>query len=93
MSRISARELTHWEAYERQAGPVGTQYGNERLAEIRDLLMELIWVTGAAHAGKDNPIPEEYVKEKFPKPSELYEWQLRREKNFAAQNSKFDDEI
>lgn len=73
LSRISSRELSEWEAYERYAGPLGQAYGDEVLAAIHEQMQRLNRLQGAAHftdrKHKKNPVPEPKA---YPRPYEIY---------------------
>lgn len=60
LSRIDSRELTEWVAYEEEFGPVGSKYGDEILAQLKDLLHNYAYHSIGMNvpAGKKNPIPE-----------------------------------
>lgn len=56
LERMSSRELSEWQAYEKATGPL-RGYDEDMLAAIHEQLQILNHVTGAANAGDDNPIP------------------------------------
>lgn len=60
LSRIDARELTEWVAYEETFGPIGSRYSDEILAELKDVLQHFSYhqVGSNVPKGKKNPIPE-----------------------------------
>lgn len=73
LARISSRELSEWEAYERYAGPLGTAYGDEVMAALHEQIQRLNRLQGAAHFTdrnhKKNPVPEPKA---YPRPYEIY---------------------
>jgi hypothetical protein len=69
LAHISSWELSEWEAYEREYGPVNNLFQSEVLAQIHELIQQLNRITGAAHftnkTHRKNPVPE---PKKVPRP-------------------------
>lgn len=66
LSRISARELSEWTAYEKSNGPLGHQYSDDMLAQINYAIQANTYVTG--YQFEPNPAPE---PKHVPRPHEV----------------------
>lgn len=66
LERISAYELTEWEAYERVYGPLDDVYAQNKLADLHELLQAILLSLSADEDGKGT------VKRQ-PRPHEVYE--------------------
>lgn len=56
---LSAHEVAEWKAFERAYGPLGRDYGNEKLAEIHETLQQLISVQATNYEPKRSTRPHE----------------------------------
>lgn len=72
LSRVDSRELAEWRAYEAVAGPIGTEWRDQVLADIHEQLQSLNRLTGQAHFtdknNREGPAPE---PEHYPRPYEF----------------------
>jgi hypothetical protein len=61
-------------SYEREEGPVGTQWQDETMAALHEQIQRLNHLQGAAHftdrKHKKNPVPS---PKKYPRPYEIFE--------------------
>lgn len=95
LERITSRELTEWEAYERFAGPIGSGWQDEVMAGIHEQLQRLNRIQGAAHftdkKHRKNPVPE---PKDYPRPYEIYK-SLRGDNDdrYDAGTDELDDEL
>lgn len=73
LARISSWELSEWEAYEREYGPINDRWRDDILALVHEQLQQLNRLTGAAHftgKGHRNPVPE---PRKVPRPWRIHD--------------------
>lgn len=69
LRKISSRELTEWAAFERINGPLGSQYGDDMLANIHEQLQAVQYIVGKMAAGEDSIVP---LPHRMPRPSEVF---------------------
>lgn len=67
-------ELSEWEAYEREYGPVNDRWRDEVLAQLHELTQQQMRLLGAAHftdkKHRKNPVPE---PKRVPRPWVIHE--------------------
>lgn len=67
LTRMSSRELTEWQAYERHAGPIGPAWFGEVIAAIHEQLQMSNYMFSKAKFKQPGKKPEQY-----PRPEEAY---------------------
>lgn len=66
--KISAYELSEWEAFERANGPLGNDYIHESLANLHEAIQLNTFVIGMQY-GDDNPVEKPI---RYPRPDEVF---------------------
>jgi hypothetical protein len=104
LTRISSRELSEWEAYEREYGPINDRWRDDVLALVHEQLQQLNRLTGAAHFTsknhRKNPVPEPKKiprpwvihEEEEPEGEELEDYTSRIQQDFWSEPEPDDDE-
>lgn len=81
---MSSRMFSEWVAYERENGPIGSQWRDELLAQMHELQQHFNHMFGAANfagKGKKNPVPK---AERYPRSHEMYKRARRAAEQKAA---------
>lgn len=85
LTRIGARELTDWEAYEQAFGPLGNIYAEDKLAGIHELLQAVLIGLGATDGN---------TVERQPRPNEIFQAaQLRLERESEQEELSPQDQM
>ena len=88
LKRMSARELSEWEAYELANGPLGRGYNDKALAEIHEQLQTQNILMSLQFTDPD--VLKEIAKQvHYPRPAELYqEPEVEEEEIFDPANPR-----
>jgi hypothetical protein len=89
LSRISARELSMWMAYEQAFGPLDNRYRDDVAAATHEMLQTLRHFMGEIWVDGNNPAPE---PKQLARPNEYYS-KARHEDDNDSENESADSEV